>query len=299
MSSMIDIKPNLFVIGAPKCGTTSVANWLSQHPDIFMSKDKEPHYFYSPRHKERNLQDYLSNFFEAGAEVKYVGEASVWYLFSGIAAKKIMDFNSDSRFIVCIRNPIEMAPSLHAQMVYNGHEKETCFAKAWELSDKRESGFPEKIFNLENGDPTHMSYRKACKLGSQVENLLKFVPRERIHFVVMDDIKSSPSSVWNGIQAFLGLDFFESCDFEKKNPATVRKNLVFHRIIILLTNLKKILRLKVNLGISTALKNANSEVCDYDQPSSAMVEVMKSEFASDIRLLKKSIGSVPSSWGVD
>lgn len=297
MNSMSYIKPNLFVLGAPKCGTTSVANWLSQHPDVFMSKDKEPHYFYSPHHANRDIKKYLLNFYDACPSMKYVGEASVWYLFSGEAAPKILEYNPNARFIVCIRNPIEMAPSLHAQMVYNGYEKETCFSAAWELAGKREAGIPEKIFNLKRGDPSHMSYRKACKLGEQVDNLLKTVPRENVHFVIMDDIKISPSSAWLDIQRFLELKSFDSCDFERKNPATARKSLLFHRFVILLTRLKKVMGLKMNLGLSTSFKNANSQIRDYDRPSPQMTEVMRKEFSSDISLLEKYIGTVPSSWG--
>ena len=75
-------KPNFFLVGAPRCGTTSMYSYLSAHPEIFMSKKKEPHFFgqdlYDPSHI-RSEVEYLALFDDA-KEAKIVGEASVWSL---------------------------------------------------------------------------------------------------------------------------------------------------------------------------------------------------------------------------
>ena len=77
-------KPDVFIVGAPKCGTTSMYHYLRQHPDVFMPPKKEPHSFASDLDAPyfvRAEQEYLA-LFEEGAWAKRVGEASTWYLYS-------------------------------------------------------------------------------------------------------------------------------------------------------------------------------------------------------------------------
>ena len=81
-------RPDFFIVGAPKGGTTAMNNYLRQHPQIFMSPRKEAHHFgadlYAP-HWARDEAAYLALFAGAGDE-KRIGEASVWYLLSQHAA---------------------------------------------------------------------------------------------------------------------------------------------------------------------------------------------------------------------
>ena len=87
------VSPNFFILGAPKCGTTSLASWLSDHPHIFIPPIKEPHYF-NTDDQHRNIRrrlDYEKLF--RGVTEKHigVGEASVWYLSSEVAVRNILD----------------------------------------------------------------------------------------------------------------------------------------------------------------------------------------------------------------
>src|SRR5262245_35065298 len=83
-------KPTFFIIGAPKCGTTSLAAWLADHPDIFMSPTKEPHYFNTDHKRYLNsLAGYEQLFEDATDRHSAVGEASVWYLYSANAVENI------------------------------------------------------------------------------------------------------------------------------------------------------------------------------------------------------------------
>src|SRR6478735_3161381 len=109
--------PNLFIVGAAKSGTTSLYHYLSQHKDIYMCQVKEPHFFSVTKNKNykayevpqkdtiyhtriiQNIETYLS-LFEGGVECKYKGEASPSYLYDKGSAKKIFDFNPDSRIII-------------------------------------------------------------------------------------------------------------------------------------------------------------------------------------------------------
>jgi hypothetical protein len=86
-------KPTFFIIGAPKCGTTSLAAWLGTHPDAFMSPTKEPDFFNTDdRQGVTSLSEYEELFREARNNHIAVGEASVWYLSSSHAVHNILDY---------------------------------------------------------------------------------------------------------------------------------------------------------------------------------------------------------------
>ena len=111
--------PNFFLIGAPKCGTTSLSAWLAQHDDVFMCVPKEPSFFCTDievRRAARNWQEYLGLFKGAG-QARAVGEASTGYLRSRVAVPAILQWLPSARFVICLRNPVEMIASVHAQMV--------------------------------------------------------------------------------------------------------------------------------------------------------------------------------------
>ena len=92
-------KPNFFIIGAPKCGTTSLATWLSGHPNVFMSAVKEPHFFNTDdRRFISTLEAYENLFRAASSDHCAVGEASVWYLSSTEAVRNILALSTGRAF---------------------------------------------------------------------------------------------------------------------------------------------------------------------------------------------------------
>ena len=135
-------KPNFFIIGAPRCGTTSLAKWLGEHPSIFMSPIKEP-FFYSPDvHQPAVLtkDEYEGLFKKAGPQHIAIGEASTSYLFSRVAVPQIEEEYPGARYVVMIRNPIEMVFSLYRLCIVIGEEDITDIEVAWHLSPARREG---------------------------------------------------------------------------------------------------------------------------------------------------------------
>src|SRR3989304_4316577 len=145
-------KPNLFIVGAPKAGTTALHYFLKQHPDIFMSQMKELRFFskdvqehdeelyqkstkrfpslYTNRFfKLRSEQDYLRHFKGRTTE-KIAGESSPGYFHSKVAAKEIHKFNPDAKIIMIIREPIDRVYSQHSQRLWLGSETIEDFEKA-------------------------------------------------------------------------------------------------------------------------------------------------------------------------
>lgn len=130
--TMYDKTPNFFIVGAPKCGTTAMHIYLRQHPEIFMPEKKESHFFGSDLNSQyfiRDREKYLSLFSEA-KDVKRIGEASVWYLYSKQAAYEIKEFSPSASIIIMLRNPVDMLYAQHSQFLYNGNENIASFEDA-------------------------------------------------------------------------------------------------------------------------------------------------------------------------
>src|SRR5882672_7839349 len=125
-------KPNLFIVGAPRCGTTSMYDYLKQHPDVFMPEVKEPHFLGTDLTSSRFIRDegkYQALFATAKNE-KRIGEASVWQLYSKIAAYEIKEYSPTARVIIMLRNPVDMMYSLYGQHIFSGDEEISDFEEA-------------------------------------------------------------------------------------------------------------------------------------------------------------------------
>lgn len=201
--------PTFFIVGAPKTGTTALASYLAEHPRIFMSRIKEPHYFALDLKRPvwvHDMEMYLSLFRRATKQHIAIGEASVWYLFSSVAVRGIREFNPDARIIVMLRNPIDMVASLHAQLLFSICEDQVLPQDAWRLQHERAQGrcLPRSVqtgmFPAEC-----LQYAQVARLGEQLERTLSIFPAEQVHIIFLDDLKSDPKLVYEETLRFLGV----------------------------------------------------------------------------------------------
>ena len=136
-------RPDFFIVGAPKSGTTALYEYLRQHPQVFMSDPKEPNYFGADVERRRtpriSLDEYLGYFAGAG-DAKRAGEASVRYLHSRTAAQEIAEFAPQGQAIIMLRDPVEMMHAMHGELVYIGAEDIPDFADALAAEDDRRVG---------------------------------------------------------------------------------------------------------------------------------------------------------------
>ncbi|MFN2383981.1 MAG: sulfotransferase domain-containing protein [Gemmatimonadota bacterium] len=198
--------PNFFLVGAPKCGTTALSRYLREHPAVFLSRPKEPHFFASdfPGYvvvPSRAAYDDL--FALASPAHQAIGEASVWYLFSEAAIPAIRRYNPDARLIVMLRNPLDMIPSLHSQLFHTYDEDEPDIAVAWELQAARAAGrrIPPRC-----REPAFLQYARVGRLGEQVVRLLADLPREQVKLIVFDDFQTQTRAVYEEALQFLGVE---------------------------------------------------------------------------------------------
>lgn len=198
-------QPNFFILGAPKCGTTSLACWLGQHPRVFMSPIKEPH-FYSRDLANRtvsNARRYERLFRRARSTHRAVGEASTWYLFSDEAVVNIEREHPDARYIVMSRDPIDMAHSLYNHNRRVLHEDQSSFEAAWRLQEERLAGRYVPKYCTE---PAFLQYRTACSLGSLLERLYDHISGARLLHVPLEWVQEDPAREYRRVLAHLGVD---------------------------------------------------------------------------------------------
>jgi len=194
-------KPNFFIIGAPKCGTTALYMYLNEHPDIFLSPIKEPDFFATDFNRSiTNINNYLKLF--EGADVyKIVGEASTTYLSSKEAVKNILKFNPEAKFIVMIRNPVDMFSSLHSQNLINLNENIRDAERAWKLQKKRKKG---QFIPSTCKEPKLLQYGDMCKLGDQTKRLYRIVPnKSNIKIIKFNEFTNETRKVYEEILSFL------------------------------------------------------------------------------------------------
>jgi len=207
-----------FIVGAPRCGTTALASYLRRHAQVCFSKPKETNFLVTD---EKDLPDeagkarFLDTFFSrASDEERLLGEGSVSTLYSVAALKRAQAWFPQAKFIVMLRDPLDMLRSYHGRMLYLRQESEENFEAAWDLQDARAAGkhIPKGCF-----DPRLLQYREVASLGHYTAQLFDVVGRERCLPILYEDFASDTAGVYRQALAFLELPDDGWDQFERKN----------------------------------------------------------------------------------
>jgi hypothetical protein len=199
-------KPNFFIVGAPRCGTTSMYTYLRQHPEIYVSAHKEPHFFGSdltPLPGAIREPELYGELFAGAGDRSRVGEASVWYLSSTKAASEIRSFAPDARILILLRAPHRMLESLHGLFLRTGNEDLPTLEKALAAEPERRLGhrIPPGAYL-----PEALLYTDIARYAAQVERYLDAFGRENVHCIVFDDMVRDTAAVYRQALEFLGVD---------------------------------------------------------------------------------------------
>src|ERR1700730_15961771 len=201
--------PNLFIVGAPKSGTTALASYLGAHPDVFVA-GKELSYFGSDLEfrttkggRWRIGYDAYLEWFARSGNMRYRADRSVFYLYSSRAAEEIHAYDPESRILALLRNPVDQMHSEHSEMMFQGEEDVTSFGEAISAEGERKGGrnVPpggQKVFGL--------FYRDIAHYGDQVERYLSHFGRERVCVLLYDDLVADPASTYRQVLEFLEVD---------------------------------------------------------------------------------------------
>lgn len=293
--------PDFFIIGAPKCGTTAMASYLAQHPAVDFSRIKEPNFFDTDLKEQElfdDLEDYLSTCFPQAKEGPR-GEGSVWYLYSQKAVDEILQHQPEARFVVMLRQPVDLVHALHSTFLLAFIEEEEDFAKAWDLQETRRQGN-----KLPKGckEPLLLQYGAVGKTGEQVARLLNKVAREQVHFILFDDFKANSRQAYLELLQFLGVKDDGRIEFPPVNQSAATKNKTMGAWLYGLAQNPIIHRLKRKSGLPLGRgpivrflqKNRKT------RPRPAMAPELRSAlvdyFSADIDLLAGLIGRKLEHW---
>jgi len=205
--------PNLFVVGAPKSGTTALHRYLDQHPQVAMSAVKEPKFFLAdgraPAHRgpgdERASAAYVYERREYEALFRYppgragertwAGESTPFYLWYPQAAPRIKALVPEARLIAVLREPVARAYSNWAHLRFEGRET-LDFAAALDAEDRRAR---------EDWEPFWF-YRSLGLYGEQLDRLFDVFDRGQVFVTLAEHVEASPSTVLDQIWTFLGVE---------------------------------------------------------------------------------------------
>lgn len=287
--------PNFFIPGAPKCGTTSLSNWLADNPYVYFPSIKEPNFFNSdlPRAGIKRKSQYLRIFWEAKDEHQAIGEASVWYLCSRVAVPRIEEEISCPRYVVCIRNPVDMAYSLHGQNLKYGAENINDFEEAWRAQKDRGKG---RRIPFSCHIPDSLIYGQACSLGTQLKQLLQRVPRERVLIVFLEDMKHDAREQYTRVLDFLGIPDDGREDFPAVNQASGARWPILAKTLGALLKLRRHSFPYLGTGVTRSLLNINKTPDNRRGMSVDMRNELEEYFLEEIQAIEKITGRDLSHW---
>ncbi|HEX3126898.1 MAG TPA: sulfotransferase domain-containing protein [Thermoanaerobaculia bacterium] len=203
---MVAPRPNFFLVGDPRSGTSAMYSLLKQHPEIYLSILKEPHFFGTDLtvqpHTIREPDLYLGMFADAG-DYRRVGEGSVWYLTSKRAAQEIREFAPDAKILALLREPSEMAHSLYHLYRRTGNEDLPTFEEALAAEEERREGrrFPPGCYF-----PEGLLYTDVARAADKVERYFTAFGRDRVRVVLFEDFRRDNAKVYREVLEFLEVD---------------------------------------------------------------------------------------------
>lgn len=298
--------PNFLIVGAAKCGTTSLYNYLRQHPEVYAPHNKEPYFFISSiierlnpndpmykgvRRRTKFTLDHYVKLFKRARKEKAIGEASGLYLYYyDVAIPRIRKYLEDVKIIIILRNPVERAFSAYTHLVRDNIES-LPFEKCLEIEEKRmkENWFPLHFFK-DLG-----FYYKQVKAYS--DNFSK------IRIYLYDDFKKHTLDIVKDIYAFLEVDpsFTPEVSIKYNMSGTPRITILHEFLSNYNHPLKKILR---PLFVTTMGKERAEKLADYYKNKNLKAMSIKPEtkeylielYKEDVLMLQDLIKRDLSNW---
>jgi hypothetical protein len=232
--------PNFIVPGAQKSSTTTLYDYLQEHPEIGMSKPKEPHYF--SRIPGSVSWQWYQRCFKNSEHIRATGEASASYMPVKDSARRIYEaLGIEVKLIFILRNPVERIYSsfLHMRKSRPFFDRR-CFDEAvsWQSKTLEDMLYEEKSriqraardgsIDLESfrdfGDEADWNYRYITNSAyrHQIERFLQFYPLENCLFVLMDDLRKDWEDVMKRAYRFIGVSEFSTASINEIHRHTTK-----------------------------------------------------------------------------
>jgi hypothetical protein len=297
-------RPDFFIVGAPKCGTTALYTYLGRHPEVYVPDRKELRFFGTDLEvRDRvplTMDAYLGHFAEAG-DARRVGSAYVWYLYSTRAAEEIRRFAPDAAILAMLRNPVEMLHALHAEHLTNGNEDIVDFTAALDAEPMRSEG---RRIPPHAHLPQGLLYSTVPRYAEQLERYFSSFGRERVHVAIFEEFVADPVAGYREALAFLGLADDRSLsagDFEIVNPS---RRLRSERLRHLLARppdlprriISRTVPARARRSLHTWAKRANVRPVARPEMPAATRQRLEDLFDPEVRRLEALLGRDLAAW---
>lgn len=314
--------PQFFVVGAQKAGTTALHHQLSHHPGIYMPSLKETHFF-DDGHGEYHLglDHYLRKYFPNATPSKLAGEVDPEYLFFEEVPGRLAGHFPQAKLIFIFREPAARAYS-HYLMSYSRGIDRLDFPAALVREEVRMNLRPElvdpKAERIPYVPPTRteehgqdlfrhvaqsdFSYFRRGLYGSQVVRYLEHFPRERMLFLLSEELNREPEQTLRRVYEFLDVEYVSPRALEaaERNQATAPRSTVVQDVLLDASPLKAVAKRLLPPGIRANLKRAllaaNREAGKPAPLDRATAADLRQRFAADRELLAEIIGRDLTPW---
>lgn len=227
---MRPFKVDFFVVGAARCGTTSLYNYLNQHPDIFLPNIKELNHFsgveskeHSDYKKPKKDQEYhtkiikspeiYKSLFDKAKEQQLKGDVSPSYLSNSTTAQRIFEHNPEAKIIISLRNPVQRAFSHYAMNFGVGYDRNKSFEEAIKAKKEQIWGGGNLYLELSN----YLRF---------VESYYKRFEKKSIHLMVFEEWTKDKDMAMTKIFDFLGVD----SEFEVNHDVSHNEKVAYKNI---------------------------------------------------------------------
>lgn len=298
-------RPNLFFIGAMRCGSTSINLMLDQHKDIFMSPIKEPRFFeaevlrsmikddsakdseykeFISKGKHRILEAYLE-LFNGAEQQKYLGESS-HYIYSPSTAKLIKDFSPEARILISLRDPVDRLFSEYQLFKRRGKTYKN-FKSFLNENAKVQQG---KLYEKEGGRLNKGFYYDRLKV------FLDVFGKENVKIIFFEDFSRDGKVVMNEVFSWLGLEMNQISEVHTQKSGAIKQNPIF-RFLLNNRSLKRMLRRFVPKLLKEKIRSKVYDVAlEKEEMDDKSRELLKQYYAKDRQMLIQNLGLDLSKW---
>jgi hypothetical protein len=204
----------LMIIGAPKCGTTSLKFYLSQHPEICSHQQPEMMYFTDDSIYAQGYQRSFERYFGDGCRGKRILAKNVGIMYLPYGLNRLRDHNADLQIIISLRHPVERAYSAYWYARRRGWENLQTFEEGIQADPSR--------FNNDVILARNCTYIDRSVYIKYLAYVYQEFNKDQVHIFLLDDIKFNPEKICESIYGFVGLPSTSISNYKRRiNPAAL------------------------------------------------------------------------------
>jgi hypothetical protein len=296
-------RPDFFIVGGARCGTTALKEYLEPHPDIFMPyTNLEPGFFASDcpfPYNVRSEKDYLALFAQAETE-KRVGEKSAVYLYSTVAAERIKAFEPSARIIIMLRNPVEKLYSRYRHRLYMGDENIESFEEALDADRDRREG-RRLPAGVDAQDARWYLYREGLRYTYQVKRYFDLFGWTQTHVIIFDEFIRSTAEVYREVLRFLEVDpdfrpAFQPVNVHRRAHSRTLHTFLTRPPVLVKSLVDRLLPQTFVHQLSRGLHRLNSDYTPRSPLSPDLVIRLQEEFRPEVEALGNLLNRDLSHW---